>query len=124
MRVLITLGTRDALHGQSQYYYERIWVNSLERHRGVYSHEARNCPDAEGDAAGQRLPGARTALHELLERRVCREADGRVSSLPHHLRIGSVICTRRMGPAAGGEKKDERRERVRDRSPGGPLPAR
>ena len=85
MRVLITLMTKhDAVSPPC--YHER--ANVLERHRSVHCYEARNRAHPEGDAAGQRLPRARAALHELLERRVCRKANGRISALPHHLRIG------------------------------------
>jgi hypothetical protein len=89
MRVLITLTTNiDTVRLSPLCCYDR--TDALKRHRGVHGHETRNCAHAEGDAAGQGLPRSRAALHELLERRVCREANGRISTLPHHLRLRSV----------------------------------
>ena len=100
-------------------YYERR-TNALERHRGVHGHEACNRADAEGDAAGQGLPRAGAAQHGLLERRVCREADGRIGTLPHHLwdRLSGTHDT-----YTTKEQRDARRERVRDKYPGSPPPA-
>jgi hypothetical protein len=70
--------------------------DALERHGGVHRDEAGDRAHAEGDAAGQRLSRARAALHELLERGVRRETDGRIGALPHHLQY----VTRRMGRVA------------------------
>lgn len=65
-----------------------LWMEyALERHSHVYRDEAGDGAHAKGDAAGQRLSRARAALYELLEGGVRREADGRVGTLPHHLRF-------------------------------------
>ena len=51
-------------------------VYTLERHCGIHGNKAGNGTDSEGDAAGQGLSRAGTALHELLESGVRRESNG------------------------------------------------
>jgi hypothetical protein len=60
--------------------------NALEWHCGVYRDKAGNGAHAKSDAGGEGLSRARAALDELLEGGVRRKADGRISTLTHHLR--------------------------------------
>ena len=68
--------TNRLMHHRSFDHKSMEGVCVLERHCGIYGDKAGNGTDSEGDAAGQGLTRAGTALHELLEGGVRRESDG------------------------------------------------
>jgi len=75
----------------------REGFHALERHSGVNGDETSDRSHGERDAAGQGLTRARAALYRLLERGVRREANGRISTLPHHLTRFLIFLVFRHG---------------------------
>ena len=74
------------------YAAQREEYYALERHSSVNGDETGDRSHGECDAAGQGLTRACAALHGLLERGVRREANSRISTLPHHLTVLLNFC--------------------------------